>query len=86
MNWEEVKKTYPSEWVLVEAIKAYSKDGQRYVEDMAVINRFSDSLDVMKKYKELHRLHPFREYYFFHTDRKELDIHERNWFGIRGVK
>ena len=83
MKWEDVQRSFPGQWVLVEAIAAHSKDGMRIVEDMSVIDRFDDSLDAFQKYKELHRLHPCREYFYVHTDRKELDIHERNWFGMR---
>ena len=40
----------------------------------------------MKGYMSLHHEEPHRELYVFHTDRQELDILERRWLGIRGVR
>ena len=37
----------------------------------------------MKRYRELHTKYPQREFYFVNTDRQELDVHERQWVGIR---
>jgi hypothetical protein len=39
----------------------------------------------MKRYGELHRQHPQREFCFVHTVNVELDIEERRWMGIRGL-
>jgi hypothetical protein len=38
----------------------------------------------MKAYAKMHHETPARELYFFHTDREQLDIHERSWLGLRG--
>ncbi|MCJ7435091.1 MAG: hypothetical protein MUO77_16535 [Anaerolineales bacterium] len=37
----------------------------------------------MQKYRRLYQQHSEREFYFVHTSRKQLDIQERQWFGIR---
>ena len=37
----------------------------------------------MQRYRQLHRQYPFQEFYFVHTDREELEIHERKWLGVR---
>lgn len=40
----------------------------------------------MKRYSELRRQHPQRELYFVHTSKVELEIEERMWLGIRGLR
>ncbi len=37
MRWNEVQERFPNEWVVLEATKAFSKEGQRYIEEMTVI-------------------------------------------------
>jgi hypothetical protein len=86
MNWEEVRKQHPRQWLLVEAIRAYSEDNHRVVEDLAVLGPFADSTGALQRYNELHQLEPQRELYVLHTDREQLDIQERHWLGIRSAR
>lgn len=84
MRWEEVKKAYPSEWVLIEAIEAKTEGDNRIVEEISIIDIFkNDSQKAMNKYVQLHKLHKEREYYVVHTDRPELDIKVLKWLGVR---
>lgn len=83
MKWEEIRKHYPHQWLLVEAIKAHSESGKRILEHISVVGSFPDSVTAMKGYTQLHRKAPERELYIFHTDREQLDITERRWLGIR---
>ncbi len=85
MKWPEIRSHYPHQWLLVEAIKAYSEAGKRILEDLAVVNTFSDSTTAMRSYLKLHREAPGRELLVLHTDREELDVTERRWLGIRGL-
>jgi hypothetical protein len=84
MKWQEVREQFPEQWLLVEATQAHSEEGKRIVDELNVINTFSDSLDAMHEYGELHQKDPWREYYVFHTKRETLEIRERFWLGIRG--
>ncbi len=84
MDWERVRKNYPGQWVLVEAVDAHSVSGKRILEQLAVLHSFSDSLTAMRSYKEIHKKSPQWELYVLHTDRNSLDISERQWIGIRG--
>lgn len=84
MKWQEIREQFPGQWLLVEATQAHSDGGKRIVDELIVVRTFSDSLDAMHEYGELHQQDPWREYYVFHTDRKELEIRERFWLGIRG--
>ncbi len=83
MKWEEIRKQYPDQWLLVEAIEAHSESGKRIVEELTVVNTFADSKTAMEEYLQLHRKQPERELYVLHTDRESLNITERRWLGIR---
>ena len=83
MKWGDVRQSYPSQWLLVEALTAHSEEGRRVVEEMAVIDVFDDSTAAWLRYRQLHHDAAGREFYILHTDREELDIAERVWLGIR---
>ncbi|SFL49364.1 hypothetical protein SAMN03159341_106350 [Paenibacillus sp. 1_12] len=85
MRWEEVQERFPQEWVVLEATKAHSKEGHRYIEEVVVIDAFDDSTKARRRYSELHREEPHREYCFFHTSRPELVARER-YVGVRGPR
>ena len=86
MQWQEIRKHYPQQWLLIEAIKARSEASKRILEQLAVLSIFPDSAAAMKGYMQLHREAPERELYVFHTSRETLDITERRWLGIRGIQ
>lgn len=85
MRWEEVQERFPEEWVVMEATKAHSNEGHRYIEEVIVIDTYDDSTGALQRYSELHRENPQREYCFFHTSRPELIARER-YVGIRGPR
>jgi len=86
MVWKEIRNHYPSQWLLVEAIKAHTESDKRILEELSVISIFPDSTPAMKAYMKLHRESPKRELYVLHTDREEIDITEQRWVGIRGAQ
>lgn len=63
----------------MEVTEAYSKDGQRVIEDISVINIFDKGRESLKKYSERHKKDKSREMYVYHIKNKELIIEERNW-------
>lgn len=83
MKWSKVRRDYPSEWLLIEAIDARSEGDRRVLDDIAVVATFADSVAAMKRYQRLHHEAPQRELYVCHTDREKLEIQERHWPGIR---
>lgn len=83
VKWEQVRQQYPEQWVLVEAISAYSKNSIRYFDELSVISYFSDSTQAWKEYKKLHLAEPTREYYIFHTDHKTIEVKEQKFIGVR---
>lgn len=85
MEWHEIRRHYPHQWLLVEALNARSEAGQRIIEDLAVLETYADGLTAMDGYKALHRRDPQRELYVLHTDREDLTIEEIRWLGIRAA-
>ena len=84
MKWEEVCQAFPKQWVLIEAVKAYTNEqSERILEDVAPLKKFPNSPDAMKAYQELHRENPTRELYVLHTNRKNPNIIEKKWVGVR---
>ena len=83
MQWNEIRERFPEEWLLVEAVEAHSAEGQRILDDIAVIQFFPDSAAAWESYKKLHRKWPLREFLILHTSREHLDIGEIVWLGIR---
>jgi hypothetical protein len=86
MKWEEIRRHYPHQWLLVEALQAHTKEDKRIVEQLAVVETYPDGQTAMDDYVQRHRQAPDREFYVLHTDRENLDITERRWLGIRGVQ
>ena len=84
MLWSEIRKAYPDQWLVIEAIEAHTNpSNQRELVKIAVIETCEDGVAAMNRYRHLHSQYPDREFYFVNTSRKELDIRERQWVGIR---
>lgn len=83
VKWEQVREQYPEQWVLVEAVSAYSENSTRYLEEISVISSFSESTFAWKEYKRLHLAEPSREYYIFHTDHEKIEVKEQKFIGVR---
>lgn len=84
MLWSEIRTAYPNQWLIVEALEAHTTPGhQRQLERLAVVETCLDGSTAMGRYRQLHQQYPFREFYFVHTSREELDIREREWVGVR---
>lgn len=79
-----MKKNYPSQWVLIEAIDAHTENDKRIVAHMDVIDSFNeDGNGAFQKYSELHKISKDREYYIYHTSHDTLDIRVKNGWGVR---
>jgi hypothetical protein len=86
MRWSDVRTAYPDQWLVIEALEAHSIENHRVFDRIAVIEVCADGPATMKRYADLHREHPQRELCFAHTSKLELDIEERQWIGIRGIR
>lgn len=86
MQWSEIRKAYPDQWLIIEALEAHTtNDNRRELDDIAVIERCPDGGNAMQSYRRFHQKHPSREFYFVHTSRLLLEIREKQWLGIRRV-
>lgn len=85
MKWQKIREQFPEQWLLVEAIKSHSEGGKRIVEDLSVLEIYSDSLSAMRRYGQMRQDHPWRECFVVHTDREDLDIRERFSLGPRMI-
>lgn len=84
MQWADIRESYPEQWLIIEALAAHTTPNQlRQLDDIAVIEKCHDGADAFATYRRLHQQHPDREFYFVHTSREALDIHEQRWLGIR---
>ena len=83
MVWAEVRKAYPDQWLIIEAIDAHTEDDRRLLDRVAVVETCPDGTAVMQAYERLHHEYPARDFYFVHAGREDLDIREWRWIGIR---
>ena len=86
MEWQAIRKNYPQQWLLLEAIKAHSDGERRILDQLAVLGTYADSVAAMQSYTQFHRESPARELYVFHTSRESLDVVERQWLGVRSLR
>lgn len=84
MNWPIIREKYPDRWVLVEAIKANSKNRKRHIDEMAVLFDYSETKDAWNAYKKHHLAEPDREFYIFHTSNESLEVLEQPFTGVWG--
>lgn len=84
MKWQEVRKQYPGQFVLVETLKAYSRDNKRCIEDMRVVGCYDDTKTAWDEYKK-HRLgSPAGEFYILLTSKEKIEVLEHSFIGVRG--
>jgi hypothetical protein len=87
MKWEDVRQAFPDQWVLIEAIHAFTNEkSERILEEVAPIKMFDNSSEAMKSYKLFHMEDPSREMYVLHTSREEPNIIEKKWVGVRRLR
>lgn len=63
MQWSDVRKAYPDQWLIIEAIEAHSTDNQRVLDRIAVVETCRDGAEALQCYRRLHQQHPEREFY-----------------------
>jgi len=83
MIWSEVRQAYPEQWLIIEALAALTKNNQRQLKQIAVIESCADGSTALQRYRQLHQKYPDREFYYVHTHREQLEIKERQWLGVR---
>jgi len=82
-SWTQVRQAFPHQFVVFEAVRSHSENDKRIVEEIDVIDAFTDGEKAMREYLKLHRQDRSKQLYVVHTDKEHLDITERKWLGIR---
>jgi len=85
MTWSEIRRQFPHQWLLVEALQAHSVRGERLLDELAVVGACQDGETALRSYLKIHRDAPGRELYVLHSDREQPDIAERSWQGLRAA-
>ena len=84
MKWEDVRQAFPEQWLLIEAIQAYTNEqNERVLEEITPLKKYSNSPEAMRAYQTIHEEDPNRELYVLHTSRKRPNIIEKKWVGVR---
>lgn len=87
MRWDDIKKTTPQQWVIIEAIDAHTQGDNRVIENIQLVEVFGeDNKEALRRYVQIHKIHPEKEYYVVHTSKPELNIKVRYWAGVRGIR
>lgn len=84
MLWKDISNQYSDSWLVIEAINAESKNGQRKVSEASLVELYKESIDALKKYKQLHKENPNKELYVVYSGWKEILIDEMKYAGFRG--
>jgi hypothetical protein len=85
MQWSEIRQQYPGQWLLVEAVDAHTEGDQRILDDLSILQSFTDIKAAMDHYGAVRRKSPFRELYILHTDREALEISETRLLNVRMI-
>jgi hypothetical protein len=83
MTWQEIRELHPQQWLLFEVLEAESDMQTRYLKNLAVLERFDNSMTALRAYRDLKKTAPYRELLVLHTNRLEPTIQERHYVGIR---
>lgn len=86
MTWTDIRRQFPHQWLLVEALQARSIRGKRQLDELAVVDACQDGETALRTYLKIHRDAPGRELYVLHSDREQPDIAERFWQGLRAAQ
>lgn len=67
MKWEEVRKAYPGQYVVLTALKYHVEGNKKYVDDMAVVRSIKDPKEATKALVKCKG-----NTFVYHTDKEEV--------------
>lgn len=80
MLWSEIRKSYPDQWVVMEALKAHTTPDQyRKFDKISVIETCPDGNAAMNCYRHWHRQYPDREFYFTPAEKNWIPGSANGW-------
>jgi hypothetical protein len=80
MQWEEVRKIYPNQYVQMQILSFHTEDNIKFVDGVALIRAIQDPKEATKEL-----LHSKDGLIVSHTANEELKIQLRALRGLRGV-
>ncbi len=80
MTWEEVRKSFPNQFVKIQILKSHMEGNIRHIDDMAVIKTFDDEVEATR---ELVRSRD--EILVYHTGKEKIEVEIKDIFGFRGA-
>ncbi|WP_438431827.1 hypothetical protein [Gorillibacterium sp. sgz500922] len=80
MQWEEVRKIYPDQYVKLQILSSHTRDNTRYVDEVALIKAIQDPKEATQEL-----LHSKEGVIISHTANEELKVELRPLRGLRGV-
>ncbi len=83
MQWADVRRHFPHQWVVIEAISAYTEGDRRMIDELSVVDTYPDGQAAWNGYSALHQQFSRREFYPVHTDREDLEIRDTRWSSIK---
>jgi len=80
MQWEEVRKIYPDQYVKLQILASHTEGNTKYVDEVALIKAIQDPKEATQEL-----LHSKDGVIVSHTSNAELKIELRTLRGLRGV-
>jgi len=80
MQWEEVRKIYPDQYVKLQILASHTEGNIKYVDEVALIKAIQDPQEATREL-----LCSKDGIIVSHTSNEELNIELRNLRGLRGV-
>ncbi|MDF2885374.1 MAG: hypothetical protein K0R54_5947 [Clostridiaceae bacterium] len=74
MLWSEVRKTYPDKWIVFDSLKQHEEDNKLIVEELAIVEVFSDLNIAYKYYSNLHKQDKARKLNIGDTRKENLEF------------
>ncbi|MET3508195.1 hypothetical protein [Halalkalibacter oceani] len=77
MKWSDVRKLYPNQFVKLKVLSSHIKNGQEFIEDIAVIKPVSDETATSELLKSK------GDELVYHTANKKIVLEVRQDVGLR---
>ena len=80
MKWQEVRRLYPHQFVLLEELHSYVEGNKKYVDDVAIIRAIQDSKEATRELTMAKGKN-----FVYHTFHENIVLEIVRRPGIRGV-
>lgn len=81
MTWNEVRQSYPNQWVKLNIIKNHVDSNKEYIDEMEVVRTIQTDLEAGRELVKC-----LENEVVYHTSHEEIYVEIRNIFGFRAVR